>query len=132
MIDNVNEDGKKHTWAVKYGSYAANTSGVDLYVVSMYWCITTITTVGFGDITADNNLERVFSILIMLIGVFGFSFMNGTMASLFTSMDSNDVEINKRQEIAERIIRKHKIPRDMKKRILKEMGQVITNDYSET
>jgi voltage-gated potassium channel len=36
--------------------------------VSMYWAITTITTVGFGDITPKTDLGRLIASLIMLIG----------------------------------------------------------------
>ena len=32
----------------------------ELYSVSMYFCITTITTVGYGDISGNNAYERVF------------------------------------------------------------------------
>ena len=35
---------------------------------SMYWAITTITTVGFGDITPKTDLGRLISSVIMLIG----------------------------------------------------------------
>ena len=36
--------------------------------VSIYWAITTITTVGFGDITPQTNLGRAIASLIMLLG----------------------------------------------------------------
>ena len=49
--------------------------------------MTTITTVGYGDISANNNLERVFGTLIMLIGVLCFSFASGSLASILGSMD---------------------------------------------
>jgi voltage-gated potassium channel len=36
--------------------------------VSMYWAVTTITTVGFGDITPKTDLGRLIASMIMLIG----------------------------------------------------------------
>eukprot|EP01083_Nonionella_stella_P080572 221484_1 len=39
------------------------------YIVCLYWSITTVTTVGYGDITAQTTGERIFSILAMLFGV---------------------------------------------------------------
>lgn len=59
----------------------------DLYVLSLYWCITSITTVGYGDISGTNSTERLFCSLVMLVGVIAFSFANGSLASIISSSD---------------------------------------------
>ena len=61
-----------------------------LYLVSLYFTITTITTVGYGDISATNSTERVFCILIMLMGVIGFSFATGVLSSIIQNYDALD------------------------------------------
>lgn len=38
------------------------------YVTAYYWAITTISTVGFGDITAQTTTERVFAIMAEMFG----------------------------------------------------------------
>lgn len=45
------------------------------YIVSLYYSVTTMLTVGYGDITPQNTTERVFSIMIMVLscGVFAYS-----------------------------------------------------------
>ena len=50
-------------------------SWVDLYCQSIYWALTTIATVGYGDITPQTNKERLFCMLIMIAGsaIFGYS-----------------------------------------------------------
>ena len=40
-----------------------------------YFSLTTITTTGFGDLTAKNIYEKIFATLMMLIGVLYFSFL---------------------------------------------------------
>jgi len=61
-----------------------------LYCVAFYWTITTITTVGYGDIEGTNDFERIFCAVIMIIGVILFSLANGALASIVgTDDDSN-------------------------------------------
>ena len=55
----------------------------DQYITSFYFTITTITTVGYGDISAGTTSEKIICIFIMLIGVIAFSFASGSLASIF-------------------------------------------------
>ena len=52
------------------------------YLTSMYFTVTTITTVGYGDVTISTKLEKVFCIVTMLTGVTTFSFASGSLASI--------------------------------------------------
>jgi len=47
----------------------SNVSSVDRYTVSLYFAYATMTTVGYGDVSAVNNMERVVSIFLMVLGV---------------------------------------------------------------
>ena len=44
----------------------------------MYWSVTTMTTVGYGDITASNTIECVFLTcsMILMSCIFGYSITN--------------------------------------------------------
>ena len=48
------------------------------YLAAYYWAITTVSTVGYGDISAHTTQERLFSIFSSLVGCMGF----GTLACL--------------------------------------------------
>lgn len=58
-----------------------------LYLTSFYFAVTTITTVGYGDITGQNTLERGISVIVMLIGVISFSFATGALSSIMQNYD---------------------------------------------
>lgn len=54
----------------------------DMYIASIYWAFTTMTTVGYGDISAFTRMERVFAVIGMIAGGFVFSLIIGTMADV--------------------------------------------------
>jgi hypothetical protein len=53
-----------------------------LYLTSIYWAVTTIATVGFGDIHAFNTSEQIISIFWMIFGAGFFSFTIGSLSTL--------------------------------------------------
>ena len=53
---------------------------------TFYWLMVTITTVGYGDITPKTAIGRIFTVLLILIGVVLVSFMTATIASILTTI----------------------------------------------
>jgi hypothetical protein len=76
----------ENTWLGSW--YPSHKSKLEIYMISLYWTITTITTVGYGDISGTNILEMVFCCFVMIIGVIAFGFANGTLASIMTNYDN--------------------------------------------
>ena len=68
------------TWLEQF--YELNYSNNQLYIASVYWTITTVTAVGYGDITGQTVSERLFSIGIMMLGCCSFTFVSGSLASI--------------------------------------------------
>ena len=60
-------------------------SDVELYLTSLYFVVTTMTTVGYGDISQVNIVERILGIVILLVVSVSFAFCSGAMASIFTN-----------------------------------------------
>jgi hypothetical protein len=67
--------------------YVSKTIG-ELYLTSIYFTVTTITTVGYGDIDITTRMEKIFCILVMIIGVIAFSFASGSLASIIQQYDN--------------------------------------------
>jgi hypothetical protein len=68
----------------------------ELYVTSFYYTVTTIMTVGYGDITAVSVTEKLLAILLMLIGVILFSYATGSISSIISSADSEDAKLKEK------------------------------------
>ncbi len=55
-----------------------------LYVTSIYWSITTLTTVGYGDLHPVNEREMIFDIFFMLFNLALTAYIIGNMTILIT------------------------------------------------
>ena len=51
----------------------------EIYLYSVYFTVTTITTVGYGDMSAGNNSERIYCVIVMMIGVTLFTTASSTI-----------------------------------------------------
>jgi CRP-like cAMP-binding protein len=60
-----------------------------LYTNSIYWAVTTMATVGYGDINTQSNTERAFCILVMFLGATTFGFMLGMVSLTAAESDVN-------------------------------------------
>ena len=61
-----------------------------LYSAAFYFTITTITTVGYGDLRGFNPTERLFCSFLMLVGVFSFSMLSSSIAQIVHNQDSTN------------------------------------------
>lgn len=69
----------------------------DLYLRSLYWTITTLATVGYGDIVPKTNREIILAIMMMITGVSLYAFAVGNVVSIVNSLDDGRSEHNQRQ-----------------------------------
>lgn len=101
------------------------------YLISFYWTIQTVVTVGYGDLPAVTTAERVVAVSWMFIGVFVYSFLIGSISSIFFALDITKQEQKKRLEILARIHAKYSVPSKLLRQIkssLKTAGTNIIND----
>lgn len=53
------------------------------YIQSFYWTVTTLTTVGYGDITPTTNIARIYTMMVMLLGVGFYGLVIGNISRIF-------------------------------------------------
>lgn len=53
------------------------------YITCFYWTVTTLTTVGYGDITPKTNAGRIYTMFVMFVGVGVYGFVIGNISRIF-------------------------------------------------
>lgn len=101
----------------------ANEQMIDQYINSMYWSITTLTTVGYGDITPSTNIAKIFTMFVMVLGVGMYGFVIGNISQILN--DRNRYKEKAREKIADlqTFMKHYNVPRKV---------QVDTLDYVNT
>ena len=90
MQAKIQSDDFSNTWMEEY---AKDYETSDLYAISFYWTIMTISTVGYGDISATNITEYWFCSTIMIFGVISFSFANNSLGIILSQFDKENSKL---------------------------------------
>ena len=62
-------------------------TGANIYFISLYWLITTITTVGYGDLVPVTTAGRMLALLIMILGIISVSLVISQITSRIVSVN---------------------------------------------
>lgn len=126
IMAKIVNDEYKGTWmeSIKYNDdgTATNYSNNDIYTMAVYWTITTITTVGYGDVSITNYYERIFCSLLMIIGVIAFSLASGSLTSIISNYDNANAEYACRLTILNKARAEYKLPIDLYIRLKKSLN----------
>ena len=64
------------------------------YIKSIYWVITTMTTVGYGDITPTSNIQLIYAIFVMILGVGTYGYIIANIANLLGNIDTARIDFS--------------------------------------
>jgi len=87
------------------------------YIAAMYWAVMTITTVGYGDISATNEYEMLFSSLIMVMGAIFYAVVLGSVTAAIQTVSSSNRPYLSRVRVVDRFIKHYGLPEELSTRI---------------
>ena len=76
---------------INYNDYNSNDLSVQ-YMTSFYWAIVTVMTVGYGDITPRNDLERFVCLLTILFGGMIFPYSINSIGVIIQDLKKNKIK----------------------------------------
>ncbi|XP_059653505.1 potassium channel AKT2/3-like [Cornus florida] len=88
------------------------------YITSLYWSVTIMTTVGYGDLHAVNTSEMMFIIFYMLFNLGLTAYLIGNMTNLVVEGTRRTMEFRNSIEAASNFVSRNCLPPRLKKHIL--------------
>ena len=73
------------------------------YIISSYSLIETLTTVGYGDVVCQSNIERIFQIFFLGVGVIAYSYLISSFGNLFKNQSQSSINYSNNMKILEEI-----------------------------
>jgi len=89
-----------------------------VYMESIYWSVTTLTTTGYGDITPDSPDQMKYAIAIMLIGFVTMGYLIGNIAGILNWSDPLRTQYANALEQVTAFMQYHSLPGDLNHRIV--------------
>ncbi|XP_077979398.1 voltage-gated inwardly rectifying potassium channel KCNH7-like isoform X2 [Glandiceps talaboti] len=87
------------------------------YVSSLYFVLTTLTTVGFGNIAPNTDAEKLFSILTMLVGSLMYASIFGNVTAIIERLYRGMARYQEEVGLVKEFIRFHVIPSPLRQRL---------------
>ena len=110
------------TW-VELLAYNQNSAPLDMqprwtqYVTCIYWSVTTMTTIGYGDIVPSNTEERIVTLLAELCGASIFLYGLTQVTNLIANINTADVEFHKLMDQANEYFEFRQIPQALRVKV---------------
>ena len=90
----------------------------DVYILCFYYAMTTLTTVGYGDIGGENTAERVYCAFLQIIGTVVFATIMNQLSMVLDNINFHAQEKEHRLTKCRRFLKKHFIDEKLSRRIL--------------
>jgi hyperpolarization activated cyclic nucleotide-gated potassium channel 1 len=82
--------------------------------------------VGYGDITAYNESEKIICSLLMILGVLTFSYMTGALSSIIQSYDNSEAQLKEKISTLNEISAEYNLDVNL----FNKLAQTIKYDHS--
>jgi len=91
----------------------------EIYLRALYWTVTTVGTVGYGDYTPskESNSQIAYAILIEIVGVSMYGYIVGNVSGLIANLDAAKAAFNKRTGEVRDFMRLKQLPAHMQTKV---------------
>lgn len=101
------------------------------YIRSFYWALTTLTTIGYGDITPKDNIGMLFTCVVMIIGVGMYGIVIGNISRMMAASDRYKEQTREKMNDLMLFMKHYKIPEALQESALAHYHHKFSKRLSE-
>ena len=87
-------------------------------IISVYWAITTLSTVGYGDVTPNDFVETAYALVVGAVGAVFTAAVVANVTSFFHDAELSENNYEHKMNCIKRFVERHKIPHDSAQRVI--------------
>uniref|UniRef100_A0A3Q2QQR1 Potassium voltage-gated channel subfamily H member 8 n=1 Tax=Fundulus heteroclitus TaxID=8078 RepID=A0A3Q2QQR1_FUNHE len=118
IIGKMEMEANAYNWDIEVNATGSGPSIRSVYIASLYFTLSSLTSVGFGNVSANTDAEKIFSVCIMLIGALMHALVFGNVTAIIQRMYSRWSQYHTRTKDLKDFIRVHHLPQSLKQRML--------------
>eukprot|EP00960_Hanusia_phi_P053153 761871-Hanusia_phi.AAC.1 len=80
----------EHTWLWVYEHSLIYADNFKQYITASYWAVSTVNTLGYGDVTPSDHIERVYTVFVIILGAVGFQYASGSTILVILRVKSSE------------------------------------------
>ncbi|CAL8393980.1 unnamed protein product [Gadus morhua 'NCC'] len=89
-----------------------------LYISSLYFTMTSLTTIGFGNIAPTTDGEKIFSVAMMMVGSLLYATIFGNVTTIFQQMYTNTNRYHEMLNNVRDFLKLYQVPRGLSERVM--------------
>jgi voltage-gated potassium channel len=90
---------------------------ITIYNKALYWTVTTLTTIGYGDIVPVTNPQRIFTMIVMIIGAGLYGYIIGNITNLLSNLDYARTLFQEKMEKIHTFLKYRKVPMELQETV---------------
>ncbi|KAI6241490.1 Potassium voltage-gated channel subfamily H member 6 [Aphelenchoides fujianensis] len=87
------------------------------YVTALYFTLSTITSIGFGNVSATTDMEKIFTIVMMILGSLMYASVFGNVSAIIQRLYSGTARYHTEMSRLREFIRFHQVPNPLRQRL---------------
>eukprot|EP00736_Rhodelphis_marinus_P013098 Rmarinus@m.20171 len=117
LENEVSGDGRTVLGWVAQQEWADEEALYTRYITSFYWAITSMTTVGYGDIIASTTNEKLYAVGAMILGGYLFGLVIGNISNVISDEHSSSHMYNLKMKSLKEFLYYRQVPSELQTRI---------------